>query len=118
MRGNQAMYAAQWALLPPETWDEATTGATTTGAPSVGPDGQVVSPFAAAATGAGAASVGQEEEPLEEEEPLDPNRELLPLTMAGPIGYSHHHTTNYAPYTRLFYRSPPMEITYFTRLKP
>ena len=88
------MYAAQWALLPPETWDEATTGATTTGAPSVGPDGQVVSPFAAAATGAGAASVGQEEEPLEEEEPLDPNRELLPLTMAGPIVYSHHHTTN------------------------
>ena len=49
----------------------------------MGPDGQVVSPFAAA--GAGAASGGQgqgrEEAPLVEEEPLDPDRELLPLTM-------------------------------------
>ena len=89
--GNQAMYAADWTLQPPEVWEDAAPAAAVkgagVGAPSVGPDGKVVSPFAASAAGgdqtaagvAGAAATGEEEE--EEEEPLDPNRELLPLTM-------------------------------------
>ena len=72
--GNQAMYAAQW-TLPPETWPDEPTASKPTGTPSTGPDGQVVSPFAAGQGGPAAAAAE------EEEEELDPNRELLPLTL-------------------------------------
>lgn len=69
------MYAARWALHPPEVWDDKTTPAAA--APSVGPDGQVVSPFATEGE-VGRTEVGEDEVG---EEVLDPNRELQPLTM-------------------------------------
>jgi hypothetical protein len=56
------MYANQWALQPPEVWDDA--AAPVSPSPAVGPDGQVVSPFAAAAAAdaaAGGAAAEDEE---------------------------------------------------------
>jgi len=75
--GNQAAGAARWTLTPAESWENeekpapAEAKANEAGTPSVGADGEVISPYAAEAAGADA----------EEEEALDPNRELLPLTV-------------------------------------
>ena len=77
-KGNLAVNAADWTLAP-ESWPNegaaAVAGAGAAGTPTVDPStGNVVSPYAA-----GGDAVGSAEE---EEEPLDPNRELKELTVA------------------------------------
>ena len=76
-KGNLAVNAADWTLAP-ESWPNegaaAVAGAGAAGTPTVDPStGDVVSPYAA-----GGDAVGNAEE---EEEPLDPNRELKELTV-------------------------------------
>ena len=71
-RGNLAVGAAEWTLSP-EKWDEEAASVPGMNAPRapgavVGPDGDVVSPYA--------------DVPEEEDEPLDPDRELRELTVA------------------------------------
>ena len=77
-KGNLAVNAADWTLVS-ESWlnEGAATvaGAGAAGTPTVDPNtGDIVSPYAA-----GGDAVGSAEE---EEEPLDPNRELKELTVA------------------------------------
>ena len=77
-KGNLAVNAADWTLVS-ESWPNegaaTVAGAGAAGTPTVDPNtGDIVSPYAA-----GGDAVGSAEE---EEEPLDPNRELKELTVA------------------------------------